>query len=250
MKQRIPNLDTFISLNENKYGSENISLPTYESLKEGRVKDAMYDMIENIVNSFNDAKSNNDKNKIATIIEDICGYDPRNEKTEDFETALWELEFLDLIEITENIKKAKLLKESEDFVNEAEEFTYKGTTYKVDYIKQKGWDGPTWDLLLTDKKTGTIYAWPSVFSYSEGWSQGTGRSVREWYLETRGYGGAGNGSGQSSRSTPYYIDSQLEYIITHWQGKGYSKDSQDWYQNNVSEFPKGTKKLDIKRALQ
>ncbi len=118
MKQRIPTLDEFISLNENKYGSENISLPTYESLKEGRVKDAMYDMIKNILNSFNDAKSNNDKNKIATIIEDICGYDPRNEKPEDFETALWELDFLDLIEITENIKKAKLLKESEDFVNE------------------------------------------------------------------------------------------------------------------------------------
>jgi len=138
---------------------------------------------------------------------------------------------------------SKVLKESNKNVG------YGGDTYVVDLIKNSSYEGPTWSLLLTDKKTGVTYAWPSVFSYKEGWTQGTNRSQSMYFLQTQGYGGVSQGDGRTSQSTPSYIDDQLEYIISHWKGDGYSQASKKWYQNNVSEFPKGTPKSEIKNAL-
>ena len=60
----------------------------------------------------------------------------------------------------------------------------------------------TWDVVLLNKKSGVKITAPEFFSYKSGWSQGTGRSVQGWYLEAHGYGGAGNGSGQSSQVKP------------------------------------------------
>lgn len=143
----------------------------------------------------------------------------------------------------------KHILEFNEFINEAKEtVTYKGDTYTADFIKQKDYDSLTWHLLLKDK-AGKIYAWPSVFSYHEGWTQGIGRSQKQYFLDTIGYGGVRQGSGQTSQTTPRYIEDQLEYIVKHWKGDGYSKDNQKWYQENVYEFPKGTKKSDIKNAL-
>jgi hypothetical protein len=126
---------------------------------------------------------------------------------------------------------------------------YGGDTYVVDLIKNSSYEGPTWSLLLKDKKNGVTYALPGVFSYREGWTQGTNRSQRMYFLQTRGYGGVSQGNGRSSMETPSFIDDQLEHIISHWKGDGYSEDDKKWYQNNVQEFPKGTPKSEIKNAL-
>lgn len=143
----------------------------------------------------------------------------------------------------------KHIKEYYEFISEAQTFNYKGDTYKVDFIKNKTFDGTAWHLLLIDKKTGIIYAWPNVFSYSEGWTQGMGRSVQQYFLQTKGYGGVSQGSGVSKPRTPSFIEDQLEYIIDHWKGNGYSRDSSKWYKDNVQEFPRGTKKGDIANSL-
>jgi hypothetical protein len=143
----------------------------------------------------------------------------------------------------------QIIREEIKKLNESQTFNYKGDTYKVDFIKNKTFDGTAWHLLLTDKKDGTIYAWPNVFSYSEGWTQGMGRSVMQYFLQTKGYGGVSQGSGVNRPATPSYINDQLEYIIDHWKGKGYSEDSAKWYKDNVNEFPKGTKKGDIANQL-
>lgn len=127
-----------------------------------------------------------------------------------------------------------------------EEFTYKGNTFLVDFIKD---DGPVWHLMLTDKKTREILVWPEVFHYEEGWTQGYGRSQRQYFLQTKHYGGESQGSGRSSQTTPIFIDDQLEYILKAYYGKHYSKEAVEWYQENVYEFPKGTKKKDIKQSL-
>jgi len=137
-----------------------------------------------------------------------------------------------------------------DFLNEAKEtVNYKGDTYSVDFIKQKGYDGSSWHLLLKDTKTGITYAWPDVFTYDEGWTQGTGRSQRMYFLNTKGYGSVSQGDGVSRQTTPSYIRRELEYILKHWKGVGYDNDSIKWYQDNVQEFPKGTKKGEIKNSL-
>lgn len=60
----------------------------------------------------------------------------------------------------------------------------------------------TWDVVLLNKKSGVKITAPEFFSYTSGWSQGTGRSVQGWYLDAHGYGGAGNGSGRSTQSKP------------------------------------------------
>lgn len=141
---------------------------------------------------------------------------------------------------------------NESFINESESVNIAGEEYSVDFIKVKSYDrhaSPSYHLLLKNTKTGEILAWPNVFHYSEGWSQGTNRSERGWYLETQGYGGAGNGRGQSSPSAPRFINDQLKYIVDAYLGKSYSKSAVEWYQNNVSKFPKGTKKADIEQSL-
>lgn len=143
--------------------------------------------------------------------------------------------------IREEIQNA--LKESIKNIN------YKGDTYSVDLIKNPSYEAPTWSLLLKDDKTGIVYAWPGIFSYHEGWTQGTNRPQKMYFLQTQGYGGESQGNGRSSMDTPRFIDRQLEYIISHWKGDGYSSDSKAWYQKNVQEFPKGTAKSEIKSAL-
>ena len=146
----------------------------------------------------------------------------------------------------------------EEFV--CEQQLYEGTenesvgsdSYAVDFIKNKGYDSqsaPTYTLLLKDVKTGTIYAFPEIFSYVEGWSQGTGRSTRGWYLTDIVGGEASNGSGQSSPSTPIYVDDRIRDIIKAWKGTYYSKDKIAKVQDIVCDFPKGTKKADIAKSL-
>lgn len=126
---------------------------------------------------------------------------------------------------------------------------YKGDSYLVDFIKNKTYDGLYWHLLFKDLKTGIIYAWPNVFWYEEGWTQGWQRSQRQYFLQTKGYGGVSQGSGQSSQSTPNFIDDQILYIVKQWKGEHFDDGATDFYQNEVEEFPKGTKKADIVKAL-
>jgi len=83
MKKRIGTLDEFIN--------------------EGGVKNAMYELIEEITQTFANAKGIAAK-KIAKDVESICGYDPTDESEEDFETALWELSLEDLHKIINKIK--------------------------------------------------------------------------------------------------------------------------------------------------
>jgi len=144
-----------------------------------------------------------------------------------------------------------VVKESiDENLNEAREtVSYKGDTYIADFIKQKGYDGSSWHLLLKDTKTGNIYTWPDVFTYREGWTQGIGRSQHMYFLNTKGYGGVSQGDGVSRPITPSFITKQLEYILKHWKGDGYSDESIKWYKDNVQEFPKGTKKGEIKNSL-
>ncbi len=127
-----------------------------------------------------------------------------------------------------------------------------GATWLVDFIKVKSYDrheSPSYHLLLKNQISGEILAWPNVFSYTRGYSQGSGPSKEEWFLTTQGYGGKGNGSGQSSPSTPYYVRNELEYIVNAYLGKGHNKDMIKWYQENASTFKKGTKKEAIARSL-
>ncbi|HRW22290.1 MAG TPA: hypothetical protein P5509_09965, partial [Bacteroidales bacterium] len=60
-----------------------------------------------IISIFSNAKPPVRIKKIAAEIEDACGYDPRNEKPEDFESALWQLDLPDLQEILTKIKAIK-----------------------------------------------------------------------------------------------------------------------------------------------
>lgn len=140
---------------------------------------------------------------------------------------------------------------NESVLNEVEKISYKGNTYTYSFIKHKGEFGssPSYSLLLTDKKTGTIYAFPRIFWYEEGWSQGTGRSEHGYYLNNAVTGGVGNGHGQKSPTTPIYVDDDIEDIISAWQGNYYSKDKIAMVKNMVQEFPKGTKKAEITKSL-
>jgi hypothetical protein len=103
--------------------------------------------------------------------------------------------------------------------------------------------------LLKNATTGETLAWPDVFWYEEGWSQGTNRSERGWYLTAKFYGSVGNGSGISSPRTPMFVQSQLEFFTKAYMGKGWNKEQIDWFQENVQKFPKGTKKPEMERSL-
>jgi hypothetical protein len=139
---------------------------------------------------------------------------------------------------------------AESILNEGTEtVTLNKETYTVDFIKQKSHDGVVWDLLLKNVNTGELLAWPAVFSYTEGWSQGTNRSERGYYLQTKFYGGSGNGSGRSSASTPSYIYRELESIKEYIEGTSYEKEANQWFASNVRKYPKGTKKTEIQKDL-
>jgi len=139
----------------------------------------------------------------------------------------------------------------ENVINESrEKIKYQGVAYTADFIKNKGFDGVSWHLVLKNSKTGEILAWPDVFHYQEGWTQGMGRSQRMWFLQTKHYGGVSQGSGRTSQSTPAFVDDQLEYAIKAYNGDHYSDDAIAWYQQNVHKFPKGTKKQEIAQALR
>lgn len=144
----------------------------------------------------------------------------------------------------------KHIKLFEDFLDESAIYsTHNGTKYKVDFIKNKAYDkhsSPSYDLLLTDTTTGIIYRWPEVFTYTRGYTQGTNKSEYLWFLETKEYGGVSQGSGTTKPSEPRFIMDQLEYIINHWQGKGYSSYATTWYQNNVIEYPPKTPKSSMR----
>lgn len=126
---------------------------------------------------------------------------------------------------------------------------YKGDSYLVDFIRNKTYDGLYWHLLFKDIKTGIIYAWPDVFWYEEGWTQGTQRSEKQYFLQTKGFGDVSQGNGQSSQSTPNFISNQILYVVQQWKGDHYDDSATDFYQNKVKEFQKGTTKATIKNAF-
>lgn len=102
--------------------------------------------------------------------------------------------------------------------------TYKGDKYEYTLVKTfKGnkHESPDWGLIVTNLSTNESIAWPNVFSYKKGWSQGTARSVEEWYLQVKEFGGASNGSGQSKATEPRFIDDTIESIIEAYHGKSY-----------------------------
>jgi hypothetical protein len=140
-------------------------------------------------------------------------------------------------------------KNHEPITEAKETVEWKGSSYTVDFIKTGSSSKPSWHLLLIDSDDKKIYAWPNVFSYYEGWTQGMGRSQKMYFLTTKEYGSVSQGDGRTSQGTPRFIDRQLEYIVRHWKGDGYSRESTKWYQSNVKEFPKGTKKDQIKTTL-
>ncbi|MCK9415422.1 hypothetical protein M0Q97_02040 [Candidatus Dojkabacteria bacterium] len=75
----------------------------FTKFNEGRIKDKMFKMIEEIVEIYTETKGTKAEN-IAEKINHICGYDPTNENVEDFEIALWKLDFQDLETILSAIK--------------------------------------------------------------------------------------------------------------------------------------------------
>ncbi|HRW22180.1 MAG TPA: hypothetical protein P5509_09410 [Bacteroidales bacterium] len=139
---------------------------------------------------------------------------------------------------------------NESVLNEADTYKYKGDEYAATFHKHKDSEGVAYSLILKSKKTGEFLVFPRVFWYTEGWSQGTGRSEHGYYLNTKGYGSQGNGSGQRSPSIPYYINDEIEYILNSYNGKGYNKDMNKWYQDHAMTYPKGTKIANIKNELK
>ena len=75
----------------------------FTKFNEGRVKDKMFEMIDEIIEIFTDAKGNKAKN-IAKEIERISDYDPTNENEDDFMNALLYIDFQDLETILSAIK--------------------------------------------------------------------------------------------------------------------------------------------------
>ncbi|MCA1799933.1 MAG: hypothetical protein LC650_01385 [Actinobacteria bacterium] len=75
------------------------------------------------------------------------------------------------------------------------------TTRKNKNIPQLS-EGPTWDIIATNQTTKEKLVFGGVLWYTEGWSQGSGRSEHGYYLSMRGYGSLGNGHGQKSRTKP------------------------------------------------
>jgi len=74
-------------------------------------------------------------------------------------------------------------------------------------------ESPVWGILVKDKVTKTAFFCDSALCYRQGWSQGTNRSELGYYLQSTIWGGASNGSGQESQSTPNFWDSEIDWIL-------------------------------------
>lgn len=150
--------------------------------------------------------------------------------------------------------KAKSFDEfiNEERINEAETITTKnGVKYDVITVKNKYSDrqNPTFHLIVKDKKNKTIKGWRDFFWYTEGWSQGTGRSVRGYYLNMKFYGGVGNGSGIPRPSKPYLDSYMLSSIEELLNGKYYSKEKQKEFDESVYTFDWGSKTSDFNNQM-
>lgn len=150
------------------------------------------------------------------------------------------------------MKKSELrqiIKEELNKLNESETFKYKGISYKIDIVKspeKREGGSPNYHLILTNITTGEIAAWPGVFWYEVGWTQGTNKSEKMWFLNTKEYGGVSQGSGVHSPVTPSprFIKRQLEFILKNMEDEYYK-----WFKNHTIKYPKGTKKSEIVNDL-
>ena len=78
----------------------------FTKFNEGRIKDKMFKMIEEIVEIYTETKGTKAEN-IAKEIERISDYDPTNENEDDFMNALLYIDFQDLESILSAIKIIK-----------------------------------------------------------------------------------------------------------------------------------------------
>lgn len=122
-----------------------------------------------------------------------------------------------------------------------------GVEYRIKFIKEGGnkHESPTYHLVLIPSSKGNnILVVKDFACYTQGYSQGTNPSPMEWFLQIIGYGGAGNGRGQSTPGTPYLDHRRLEFITKVSNGDHYSD-----FQFNYIKFEYGTKLSDIKSQL-
>jgi hypothetical protein len=118
--------------------------------------------------------------------------------------------------------------------------------FKFEFIKS--YDGESFHLVVIPNDKSELVVFPNFASYVVGYSQGTGRSERGYYLRTPS-GGASNGSGKSSKSVPnkYDLSYDIPYIEKYLKGKsGYGT---DWYEKNAQRFDPKTKTSEIRNAL-
>jgi len=101
-------------------------------------------------------------------------------------------------------------------------------TYELSSIKNR-FDSSHYNLVVKNIKTKKKQTFYDVFSYTEGWSQGMGRSVHGYYLNVKYYGSLGNGSGVSSKKTPYLSYHILDYLKEVMSEKHYNKEASSFY---------------------
>jgi hypothetical protein len=112
--------------------------------------------------------------------------------------------------------------------------------------KFRKWSDGQFDLILTNKKTQELYVCYDCAWYREGWSQGTQRSEKGYYLETVFGYGDGNGSGKSSKSIPVikYVGNGhlVDFLKNVVKNKKFTGSSS----NGKWEFEKKDYKVDYK----
>ncbi len=112
------------------------------------------------------------------------------------------------------------------------DITIKGQEYSVKASPNKG-EKHVWDLVVKNIKTKQTQRFYNVFWYTEGWSQGTGRSQLGYYLNIKGFGSMGNGSGRSSKTSPYFCSYVTEHLTECLSGEHFSAEKNEQFKLTI-----------------
>jgi len=121
-----------------------------------------------------------------------------------------------------------------------------GQAYKFKIIKTTNgnkYDSPLYSIILRPikNKDANILVYKDIFYYTRGYDQNS-NSGEQFYLYTKEWGEAGNGSGQDRPSIPYLYGYTKEAVYNNIiNGK---------YEDYKYEFPKGTKMAKIREDLK
>lgn len=103
-----------------------------------------------------------------------------------------------------------------------------GIDHEISSVRNKE-DKSYFDLKVKNVVTKETTVFSKIFWYTEGWSQGTNRSMHGYYLNIEGYGCLGNGHGQSTKTKPYLSPSILEFFQECLNGKHWDEKRNSLY---------------------